>query len=196
MWDDIHALGLVGVIVIAVVFLIRDFGFQPRMGYVLGVAIIASVGAVSALLLNARGMPLREWLLPLVIFVLTGPFLKSEHMFRAFRIAMFAAAAVLSVSFLLLISDSYATHLDGATAAHNRVILREAATKVGELKGVLPHAPVENIIGPVGSPVVLAEKGEWHTWFTGLRQREKATVWSPGGDPTYVSHNLQVRANQ
>jgi hypothetical protein len=204
MLDDFHAIGILGILVCGVLLaagcavgLVQvEFGIGKRGALLaVGISALAALGICSALLLNARGAPLIEWLLPLAMFALVGPFLKSARTQAIFGGVMFAAALGLCFSFTELMARNYAISLDPATAAKNRSILHIAAKKIEALPaGQVPAGPVASLVdGPLGRPTVVTPQPLWHTWFTRLRERKEATVWSPGGDVAFVAKNLEIR---
>ena len=66
-----------------------------------------TVGALSGLILNAGGTPFLEWLLPAAAALSTSLFLKERRAAIGFAAAMFLAAVLLSLNFLVLVAGPY-----------------------------------------------------------------------------------------
>ncbi len=156
----------------------------------LAITPIALVGVVFLSLLSAVGVPVAEWLFPLIGVTAAGLLLKSNRAFQAIRWTLLGLAIALCLNGMALRMDRYA----GSSA----LMVYQAAerSRLGVIRDKLRQKYPPNKELQAGRlATFLAEHGElttwssrelrrvWHTAFTGLYRVVEipGEAWYPGG---------------
>lgn len=190
----LHLILFIAVVLIAVVCVAVRLGRMPRPWpkVLLPIAPIIALAVLCQFLLAAGGVPLLEWLLPMIAVLVVGFFCRSESLFRTARRSLFLLAVALCVNFLVLVQVGGYTAAPGLTDRVSRMTaLNEAASRLRESYkpgDVLPAGPLE----PVEH---LEPRPEWHTPLTRIHrlERTKAVIWYPGGAVEDGAGRLEIR---
>ena len=199
MFVDVHAIVILTTVVVPVVVIGLSHGWRPRpIRQVLGfVAALVVMGAICLLLLMP-GVPIAEWLFPLIGTVLAGLFVKSPRAFQALCWGLLLVAVGLCVNTLALRVHGYTSTPPSLYQSLDRRYLESLAKELRQTyppDRVLAHAPLKEILPKFG-------KCDWDRktirplWHTPLTRLYEVTitpgmVWYPGGPISVGSENLQ-----
>ncbi len=200
MFVNLHVVLILMGVVAPVVAVGFSPGWRPRPLKRVFVAAspIVIVGILCLLLLMA-GIPVAEWLFPLVGLVIAGLFVKSERAFQMLRWSLAGLATVLSINGLELRGNGYTSDValsrryEGKERAH-LVALQDELKKLPADK-VFPEGPVAQVLDHPAKWDRRALRPAWHTFFTGLYQvtTTPGDFWYPGGAVAVAQLRWQPR---
>lgn len=203
----VHLALLLATAAIAFVLILLDPGLanRPLRRVLYAAAPLFALGLVSSMLMSVGGVPLTEWALPVALVLCVGIFCKSERLLTIAAVTMFLAAIALTGSFLYLTTHGYTAAPD-RSLNHARIRQKAQILAAGGALRKRFSADAELRPGPVASlledprfnevEVVHAER-LWHTPITRLYrvQRDRETLWCPGGNVQQASRALSLRTS-
>jgi len=195
MFVNLHATLILASLLVPIIVVAFSAGLRPRpLGRVLiALAPILVVGVICLLLLSAAGVPIAEWMFPLVGLTIAGLCVKSERAFQALRWSLFGVALALSANGAELRGFDYASdaRLARTFEAMEQRHLAALQDEVRKLPGdnVFAEGPVAHLLNHPAKWERKTLQAIWHTWFTGLYQvvSEPGEFWYSGG-PVGAGH--------
>ena len=204
MFANLHAVVILGAVIAPLIVVGLSPAWRPRPAreVILAIAPIAAVGLIFLGLLSLAGIPIAEWLFPLIGATIGALFVKSNRAFQVIRWTMFGLSVGLCLNAMALRMDGYASSsLLRAYQAADRNRLAAIADK-------LRHRFPGDKELPAGSLVTVLAEQEltvwsrstllpvWHTAFTGLYQvaETPGEVWYPGGPVESGAGKLEWKA--
>ena len=203
MFVDLHATLVLGAVVVPLIVAALSPGWRARAvrDTVIAVLPIAAVGVLFLCLLSAAGVPIAEWLFPLVGVVVAGLLVKSRRAFQALRLLLFFLAVALCLNAMFLRIDGY------ASATASRIYEASDRARLGALGDKLrSRFPADQVLPEGSLTKIVADPRTaecdrttlqplWHTFFTGLYQvvGTPGEAWYPGGPVSVGAGQLQWR---
>jgi hypothetical protein len=201
MFADLHAIAVLSTLVVPAVVIAFSHGWPPprERRWVYAFCAITLFGTISVLIPSARGVPLTEWVFPLVATVLAAMFVKSEGAFRTVRSGLLLATVVLWCNHFFLVSDGYTSGLRFNSPPQRLLIYAgEQMRREFLLDRVFPPGPVKDLLPGFEEPWFAPRtyRRLWHTPFTRLYEvtRTPGEVWYPGGPVEKGSRELVWKA--
>ena len=192
MFADLHAVVILGTLIVPLIVVAANPACRPRpwQEVVAAIAPIAVVGVIFLLGLSVTGVPIAEWLFPMIGVTIAGVLVKSNRTFQAIRWVLFVLAVGLGINGWALRSDSYvsssAQRFYQGAERNRLVVIRNKLEQTYPGNKELPAQPVAQILAEQEDLTTWNRKklhSVWHTAFTGLyRVTETAgEAWYPGG---------------
>ena len=193
------------VLVTAAVVIPNWGGARRSLGTVLVSALpFLGLGVLSGLLLSSKGVPLIEWVLPMIAVLIAGVGCRSDKAFNGLRWGLFGLAVALWLNFGFLVGGGGFTANPDFTRAIATSMRKNEVNAAGEAMRAKFAPDADYPAGPVGEILAdprfdavdsLTARSEWHTPLTRLyrEDRAKAPLWYPGGEVAEASRKLEVR---
>jgi len=206
VFASVHAVAVLGTLVVPAIVIAFSHGWPPprQRRWILSVCAITLLGIACLLLLSTRGLPVTEWLFPLVAMIPTTMFVKSQRAFQALRSGLVLAAVVLCGTHLGLLFDGYTsdlplqTRFDRASASAALTHVRDRMQGRFPPELVFPPGPVKDLLPGLEEPefTPCTYRRLWHTPFTRLYEitRTPVDIWYPGGPVATGSLGLEWKA--
>lgn len=199
MFPSLHAVLILGTLIIPLFVVARSHTWPPhRFRPVLGfVAAILGLGVLCMLLLMP-GVPIFEWLFPLIGILLAGLLAKPQQVAQRLCWGLLIASIALSLNALMLRVHGYTSAppsmYESLDQMHLEYLAKELRQKYppdhelspGPLKKALPQLSKVDWDRKTLRPL-------WHTSLTRLYEvvTTPSVVWYPGGPVSVGSENMQ-----
>jgi len=206
MFADLHAVLVLAGVVATLVAIVWSPAWRPRpvrQTLVAAVPIVV-VGTLCRCLLSATGIPVAEWLFPLLGVILGGLFVENQRAFQVLRWSLLGLSILLCVNGMFLRTNGYAS----AVALPMYQAMDRSRLHVLEIKlqeefaadRVLPRGSLAEMLEDPGIARWDRRTIErvWHTSFTGLYRivATPSEVWYPGGPVATGSKQLEWKPSQ
>jgi hypothetical protein len=177
---------------------------RPITAIFLAILPFAVIGVISSCLLNARGGPTIEWMLPTASVLLLSVCCRTSRVFRLAWSMLLTGTILLCGNVILLFGLSdYAREphfgenvarvqerrmIDMGYEAISRRYSPDAVLCEGDVASILRDPLLDNVS-------VFVVQREWHTPLSGLYrvQTEKRVIWYPGGAVKLGVQGIELR---
>jgi hypothetical protein len=200
---NLHAVAVLGTLIVPLIVIAFSHGWHPRpirqfLGFVVAFAVMGGL----CLLLLMLGVPIAEWLFPLIGIVLAGFFVKSQRAFQALCWGLLLMSVGLCGNALALRGHGYTSTPPSLYQSLDLAYLENLGKKLREaysadhvlapslLKEILPELRNAGWNRKTARPL-------WHTPFTRLYEitTMPGEIWYPGGPVSVGSENLKWKPN-
>ncbi len=199
MFPSLHAILILGTLVVPLTVVAVNHTWHPHpLQQVLGFVVAVLALGIVCMLLLMPGVPIAEWLFPLIGIVLAGLFAKNQRLAQGLCWGLLIASVGLCANALALRVSGYTSAPPSLYASLDRMHLEYLGKELRQ------KYPLDQVLAPGLVKEMLPQLGKvdwdrktlrplWHTSLTRLYEvvTTPGVVWYPGGPVSLGSENLQ-----